>query len=200
MESLQDALQPILGEPAPNQLVTLQGVLLAWPRQDNAVGQVVERALEIASHFHSYLAELQTKLTARQYSELASLLDIGAVGLVALESILFSEEENFWQRLILGGLAEGMMVAASRQYVKTWEAETRLVHIEAAWYLGEALWRTSADMHPDLAAAERWQAVQALLAPAYDAEVAALDKALLLGRAFQLLLLTHLAPLLATDS
>jgi hypothetical protein len=88
------------------------------------------------------------------------------------------------------------MVAASRQYVKGWSAETGLVHSRAAWILTEALWRTSVQMQPDLPAAERWRAIQSLLAPAYADDVPAPDKALLLGRIFQILLLTHLFPLL----
>ena len=195
MQSLQDALQPILSAPAPNALVTLQGALLAWPDESHTA----ERALEVANHFYSYLAELQAKLTARQYSELASLLDIGAVGTVALENILTSDGEDFWQGLILGGLAEGLMVMASRQYVKAWAVETTLVHTEAAWYLTEALWHLSREMQPDLEAGKRWESVQSLLAPAYDRDVPAMDKALLLGRVFQLLLLARLAPLLAAS-
>jgi hypothetical protein len=192
MDSLQDALESILSKPTPGALVVLQGVLLTSDQQ----GEVTQHALEIASHFHAYLSELQSKISARQYSELASRLDIGAVGAVALENILAAGQNDFWQRLILGGVAEGLMVAASRQYVKGWEAETGLVDNQAAWYLREALWHTSSEMQPDLPPSERWQAIQSLLAPAYDGDVPAPDKALLLGRIFQILLLTHLARLL----
>ena len=195
MPSLQEALKPILSKPAPSALVTLQGILLAWPKQD----QGVEHALEVASRFHSYLAELQAKLTAKQYSELASMLDIGAVGLVVLENIITADEGDYWQGLIMGGFAEGLMVAASRQYVKAWQAETRLVYAEAAWYLTQALWHTSREMVPDLDAGQRWQAIQGLLAPAYEADVPPMDKALLLGRVFQFLLITRLAPLLSSS-
>lgn len=194
MESLLDALQSLLSKPTPDALVVLQGVLLTSKQQ----GEAVDQALEVAGHFHTYLSELHSKLTARQYSELASLLDIGAVGAVALENLLAAGEEDFLQRLILGGLAEGLMVAASRQYIKAWEVETGPVHTRAAWYLGEALWRTSAEMQPDLPPGQRWQAIQSLLAPAYASDVPAPEKAVLLGRVFQILLLTHLARLLPT--
>lgn len=192
MNSLHDALQPILSQPTPDALVVLQGALLTHEEQDKAV----DRALEIAGRFHAYLSELQSKITARDYSELASRLDIGAVGAVALENIISAEPGSFWQRLVLGGVAEGLMVAASRQYIKGWEAETGLVHSQAAWYLGEALWRTSAEMQPDVAADQRWQAIQSLLAPVHSPDVPAPEKAMLLGRIFQVLLLTHLSRLL----
>ena len=195
MTSLLEAVGPILSLPTPEALVALQGALLASGRQ----GQAADRALEVAGHFYAYLSELQSKISSRNYSEMASRLDIGAVGTVALENILSSEQESFWQRLMLGAVAEGLMVAASRQYVKGWEVETRLVHSHAAWYLGEALWTASAEMQPDLEAERRWQAIQALLAPAYDPEVPAPDKAVLLGRTFQMLLITYLARMLPEE-
>jgi hypothetical protein len=193
MKSLQDATRQMLTGPTPDALLALQGALLTFGQQ----GEAVERALGVAGHFYVYLSELQSKITARDYSELASRLDIGAVGAVALENILGAEQDSFWRQLLLGGLAEGLMVAASRQYVKAWEVETGLTHVRAAWYLAEALWRASEEMQPDLSGEQRWQAVQSLLAPAHDAKVPAPDKAVLLGRVFQMLLITHLSRLLA---
>jgi hypothetical protein len=192
MKSLRDAMGQVLTAPTPDALVLLQGALLASDRQ----GEPVVRALEIAGRFHSYLCELQSKITARQYSELASILDIGAVGVVALENLLAVGEGDWWQRLILGGTAEVLMIGASRQYIRAWEAETGPVHTGAAWYLTEALWRASAEMQPDRTAEERLQAVQALLAPAYDEQVSAPEKAILLGRVYQTLLVAYLAELL----
>jgi len=191
MKNLSDVLQPILAGPTPGALVALQGALLASEMD----GEAVETALEISGQFHTYLSELQSKITAKQYNELASRLDIGAVGVVALENILTTQKEEFWNRLLLGALGEVLMVAASRQYVKAWDAETSLVHTQAACYLSEALWHTSRQMQPDLPPEQRWQAIQELLAPAYAAETPAPAKAVLLGRVFQILLLTHLARL-----
>ena len=202
MKSLQEALQLILAQPTPAALVELQGALLA----SESRGADVEQALEIAGRFHAYLCELQSKITARDYSELASRLDIGAVGAVALENVIDSEGGEFWRGLLLGGLGETLMVAASRQYVRAWEVETALVHTCTVWYLTEVLWRTS-ELQSDpsgsgfsgqsLPSEQRWQAIQSLLAPAHDPAVPASDKALLLGRIFQILLLTYLARLLS---
>jgi len=192
MQSLYNALQSILSEPTPEALAILQGALLAQDQNDARA----ENALKVAERFHAFLSELKSKITAEQYSELASKLDISAVGAVALESLLASNQENVWQHLILGGLAEGLMVAASRQYIKGWQTETGLVYTQAIWYLTEALWHASRRMQPDLSAEQRWQAIQSLLAPAGDPAVPAPEKALLLGRVFQILLLTHLAQLL----
>jgi hypothetical protein len=51
-------------------------------------------------------------------------------------------------------------------------------------------------MQPNLPAGPRWQAIQALLAPARDPDVPAPDKGALLGCVFQMLLITYLARLL----
>ena len=199
MKDLSDILQPIMASPTPGALVALQGALLASELE----GEALESALEITGQFHTYLSELQSKITAKQYNEVASRLDIGAVGVVALENLVASQKEEFWKRLLLGGLGEILMVAASRQYIKAWDAETSLVHTQAAWYLSEALWRASRRMQPDLAPEKRWEAIQGLLAPAYSAGTPAPAKAVLLGRVFQILLLTHLArlwPAVETES
>jgi hypothetical protein len=169
----------------------LQGVLLA---SDDG-RETVRWALKLAGQFHGYLCELQSKVTAREYSEFASWLDIGAVGAVALESVLFGDEEKVWERLLVGGLGEAMMVGASRQYVKAWRAETGSLHVQAAWYLAEALWRTSVETRAELDPRARWQAVQSLLAPVYEEGRPGAEKAVLIVRVFQLLLLTYLARL-----
>jgi hypothetical protein len=195
MLDLQEAIQPILSSPTPEALIALHGTLLARGGEDDAI----EEALEITGHFYRYLSDLQSKLTSRSFSELASMLDIGAVGAVALENLVESEPEKLWKRLILGGVAEGLMVAASRQYVKGWAVETGLVHSHAAWYLTEALWRVSNETQPDLQPAQRWQAIQELLAPARDPDIPAPEKAVLLGRIFQILLIVHVTRLSTRD-
>jgi hypothetical protein len=192
MKSLQEAMQPILSEPTPRALLDLQGALLAHGEDS----PTRDRVLALAGVFYDYLSELESKLAARDYSELASHLDIGAVGAVALENLLYVGDEEFWKRLAVGGMAEGLMVAASRQYVKGWEVEAGLVYNQATWHLTEALWQLSTETQPDLAHAQRWDAIQTLLAPVHDPEVPAADKALLVGRIYQILLLTYLARLL----
>jgi hypothetical protein len=192
MKSLREAIQPILSMPTPAALLDLQGALLAC----GEASAVRDRALGIAGDFYDYLSELQSKLAARDYSELASRLDIGAVGAVALENLICVQGEDFWKRLALGGIAEGLMVAASRQYVKGWQIETSMVYSHATWYLSGALWQLSSEMQDGLPDARRWDAIQALLAPALDPDVSLADKALLLGRIYQIVLLSYLVRLL----
>ncbi|MEJ2209313.1 MAG: hypothetical protein P8129_09790 [Anaerolineae bacterium] len=192
MKSLQDAVRLILARPTPEALIELQGELLVLEDQ----GRAVEPALQVTGHFYTYLSELRSKVVAQEYSEMASRLDIGAVGTVAVENLVAGEGADLWKRLLLGAVGEGLMVAASRQYVEGWKVEAGLVHSQASWYLGQALWRASRQMQPDLAPEGRRQAIERLLAPARDPDTPAAVKTLLIGRIFQLLLLGHVSHLL----
>jgi hypothetical protein len=198
---LQTTMQQILSAPSPDALWELYGYLLAA----EAEGPLMETVLT----FHHYLCDLQSKATARQYSELASMLDIGAVGGVAVQNLVghFSEREadggrDLLQKLLLGTGSESLMIAASRQYIKAWQAELHSVHCQAAWFLAGALWRLSAAAEGATAGGpgERWARIQALFAPVRDPDVPNGDKALLLGRTFQLVLLNQLIALVRAGS
>lgn len=189
--SFQDLLGRLLTEPSPADLLALQTRLLvaeADPERAAAAG----RALAVAHEFHAYLSELEAKIGARQYSELASLLDIGAVGAVALENLI-EAGETLKQRLLLGGLSEALMIAASRQYVRAWGREMKPVHMRAVWFLRAELWRLSIAGRPDMGAEERAALVDGLLAPALDGDAADEVCLALLGRLFQILLIIDLA-------
>jgi hypothetical protein len=189
--SFQYLLGRLLTEPTPADLLALQTTLLAVEaspdRADAARG-----ALNLVREFHAYLCELEAKSSAREYSELASLLDIGAVGSVALEN-LTEAGEALMRRMLLGGLSEVLMVLASRQYVKAWSREMRPIHMGAIWFLRGELWRLSVVGRPDLSVEERVILVDGLLAPALDDDTADEVRVALLGRLFQVLLVIHLA-------
>lgn len=188
---LESILHQVLQEPTPEALWELQGALRV--RATSASGdeaQALSHALEAASEFYLYLSELQSKTTARQFSELASLLDMGAVGLVAVENLV-AEGGKLWEKMLLGGLGESLMVLASRQYIKAWAQETELVHRRAAWYLSGALWQLSVECQPTLGAEQRQALIQALLSPSLEADTPVPAKIALLGRLFQVLLLTR---------
>jgi hypothetical protein len=154
--------------------------------------EAARRALDVAHEFYTYLSELQAKYSAREYSELASLLDIGAVGVVALENLV-EAGEALLQGMLLGGLSEVLMVLASRQYVKAWSREITPVHMRAAWFLRAELWRLSAARQPGMSAEERAAVVDGLLGPALDGGAAEEVRMALFGRLFQMLLIIYLA-------
>lgn len=184
----------MLTQPTPDDLWALYGHLL------NIGTPAGAPVLEVVEAAHHYLCDLQSKANARQYSELASMLDIGAVGGVALENLIGGGREHLLNRFLLGTVSESLMVLASRQYVKGWSAELRSVHCQAAWFLAGQLFSLSQGLQPDLADDQRWQHINQLLAPARSDETPNEVRAVLLGRLFQLLLLAHLLPLLAPSS
>jgi hypothetical protein len=189
--SFQGLLGRLLTEPTPNDLLALQTRMLA-AEADPARTEAARRALEVAREFHAYLSELEAKASAREYSELASKLDIGAVGAVTLEN-LTEAGEALLERMLLGGLSETLMVLASRQYVKAWSREMRPIHMQAVWFLRGELWQLSVTGRPDMLTEERAALVDELLAPALDEDVADEVHVALLGRLFQVLLVIHLA-------
>ena len=191
----QDLLGRILLEPTPADLLALQTLLLvaeAEPERRDAA----RRALDVVGEFYTYLGEIEAKVSAREYSELASLLDIGAVGAVALEN-LTEAGEALQQRMLLGALGEFLMVLASRQYVKAWNREITPVHMRAVWFLRGDLWRLSIEGQPDMPVQERAELVDGLLAPALEDNTSDEARWVLLGRLFQVLLVIRLAQTLS---
>jgi hypothetical protein len=195
MKALDDTLYAALRNPQPSQLIALQEALLIERLMaPEAQRAAFDQALETTGEFYGYLVQLQSALTARQYSELASWLDISAVGAVAFEHF-FVNGGGTWVEFAAAALSETLMVVASRQYVKAWETETRLIHERTTWLLRHELWRFSLDQQPDLAPTARMEAIRRLLAPALDPAVPAVGKLLLLGRLFQVLLLVRVGQL-----
>lgn len=180
-------LAQIISKPDPAVLWQIRSVLLEadFPGDD--------RRLNILTQFFEFLNKLVASSTARQYSHFASILDLGAVGGVALQNLLEkSGSENFTQRLLAGGLSELLMVMAARQYVKAWEEEMKSAYDAAAWHLYEEFWHVSREMQPELSADQRRQLVDRLVKPLRDEETAGTVKAAIAVHYYQLLLIAHL--------
>jgi hypothetical protein len=143
--------------------------------------------------FHQYLSLLSASMTAHDYSRLATLLDIGAIGGLALGNVLetYHSPEELWKRLLVGGASESLMVLASRQYVKAFQSEIGAVYRSAAWRLYDDLWRLSMQLQPDLAAEIRREQIDALLEPVHDHSLDNTVKAVIIGLLYQMLLLIH---------
>jgi hypothetical protein len=173
--------------PTPDALRRLQASLLAAgvPARD-PVWTLLDR-------YYGFLTTLAARATSREFSHFASLLDMGAVGGVALQNVLLAGEAGHgWQRLLAGGLSEGLMVMAARQYVRAWEQEMSAVYTAAAWHLFRELWQVSSDLQPALPAGERKRLLDDLLAPLLDEEGAGAQRAVLATRLYQLLLLARI--------
>jgi hypothetical protein len=189
-------LRRVLAGPAVGNLLDLQAALLSAEKGAAQEQQRISSALAVLDDFYEYMVELQGKLEAHAFAELASKLDIGAVGGVVLENI-FDAGKHLMQRLLIGGLSETLMILASRQYVKAYNRDLDAMHRQAAWRLRRHLWRLSAANRPELADETRTALVDALLAPALDEDNPGELRAILLGRLFQVLLLCYVTAFLS---
>lgn len=190
--ALDTSLTQVLRSPSPESLWDLRADLLALsdPLPPEVRG-AADWSLEVVRHFHDYLTELLSKTTAHEFSQLASRLDMGSVGLLAVQDLV-TDRERMFKKLFLGGLSESLMVLAAQQYVKAWQKEASVVHDAATWWIYESLWRLSRDLRPELRPAERQKPIDALLAPARSPDTPPALRAGVLVHLFQILLLGSL--------
>lgn len=180
-------LRQVLTAPTPDALWQLRAELLE--RGDPADPAV----LATLGEFHAFLDRFTTATSSRDLNHLASKLDIGAVGGVVVEQLFeHPEPRNLAMRVLTGGLSEGLMVLASRQYVRAAEGELAALFRDTAWTLYQRLWDWAADANPELDAAERRRLVDRLVDPLRDRDVPPGVKAGLAGRLFQVLVLASL--------
>jgi hypothetical protein len=178
----------VLRSPSPGDLWSLRAGLLEAGLPPDA------RTWAVIDEFRRFLDQLATGTSSREYSHLASKLDIGAVGGVVLEQLLEVEDaEELALRLLTGLLSEGLMVLATRQHVKAWEGELAAVYADAAWFLYGELWRWAERSKPDLPATERRRLMDTLLGPVRASETPGFHKAVIVGLLFQVLLVSHVA-------
>lgn len=190
--ALETSLAHLLNRPSTEALWELRADILNLSDQLMPERRrQAERTLEIMSRFHHYLADLQSKMTAHEYSRLASQMDMGSIGLLALQDLV-TERERLLKKLFLGGLSEGLMVLATLQYSRAWQTEVTLVNEEARWWMFEGLWHVSRQLRPEVPAGERRTQIEALLAPLGAPDVAPPVKAAVLARLFQVLLVGSL--------
>jgi hypothetical protein len=152
------------------------------------------RVWNLLGEYHRFLDQIARATTSRDYSDLASKLDIGSISGVIVERLLEPKTaRELAVALLTGALSEGLMVLATRQHVKAWEEGLESVYRDAAWFLYGELWRWAEEQKPELPPSERRRLLDRLLRPVLARETPGFSKALLLGRLFQLLLLSHLA-------
>ncbi len=95
-------------------------------------------------------------------------------------------------RVLTGGISEGLMVLASRQYVRAQEGELAAIFRDTAWNLHQQLWQWTVEANPELEAAERRRLLDRLTTPLRDIDTPPSVKAVLSGRLYQVLVIAHL--------
>ncbi|MCB9420990.1 MAG: hypothetical protein H6667_14405 [Ardenticatenaceae bacterium] len=187
--NIQESLTAVLTQPSTDTLWQLRADLLqaGLPAESSA--------WRILDKFYAFINELSASMSAHEFSKLATMLDIGAVGGVAIQNLLESDLEpaELWRRIVAGGLSESLMVLASRQYVKGARAGMTGVCQATAWVLYGEFWQLSTQMQPELEPATRRQLIDNLLAVIHDDSVPEEVKIGLNGRLFQILLVQHLS-------
>jgi len=191
-------LQRILKKPSSGDLISLQTVLLSWEEQAAsplARGRAAA-ALALLGDFYAYLVGLESKLEAHAFAELASKMDMGAVGGVVVENML-SAGEKLLERILVGSFSEALMVLASRQYVKAFNRDLDAFYQQVAWQLRAHLWRFSAARRPGLTPPERAHLIDSLFASILDKEPQSDATPVVLGCLFQVLLIGCITAMLS---
>lgn len=177
------SLALVLTAPSAEAVWRLRGDLLASGLAAD------DRLLALLGAFHGYLDHLATGMSSRDYSQLASKLDISAISGVILERLAeVSDSPKLGLNLVAGAISEGLMALATRQHVKAWEGELAAVHRSAAWVLFDELWRWTEERNPEIEPPERRELIDRLLAPALDPQQPGLLRAALICRLFQILI------------
>ena len=180
---LDESLALILTAPSAEAVWRLRGDLLASGKPTDG------RVLQLLGAFHDYLDRLATGMSSRDYSQLASKLDISAISGVILERLAeVSDSPKLGLNLVAGAVSEGLMALATRQHVKAWEGELAAVHRSAAWVLFDELWLWTEGRNPEVEAPQRRELLDRLLAPALDSAQPGLLRAALICRLFQILI------------
>jgi hypothetical protein len=152
------------------------------------------RIWAILGEYQRFLEQVRTSTESRQYSELASKLDIASISGIVVERFLEPQGARELALSILSGiLSEGLMALATRQHVKAWETGLASVCAGSAWFLYEEMWHWARRKKPELTAGERRRLLDLLFAPICSENQAQISKFQLIGSLFQVLLISEVA-------
>ncbi len=98
-----------------SELSTIRAIL-STGKPDRELLEAVERTLTAVGRLHSFANEVKGFVISKDYSEKASLFDIGSIGILAVENVLTADHVSLF-RLLMSGLSEGLAFLASRQYI-----------------------------------------------------------------------------------
>jgi hypothetical protein len=152
------------------------------------------RVWTILGEYQRFLEQVRTSTESRQYSELASQLDIASISGIVVERFLEPQSARALALSVISGiLSEGLMAAATRQHVKAWKAGLASVCAGSAWFLYEEMWHWARRKKPELNAGERRRLLDLLFAPVCSANPGDAGTFQLIGSLFQLLLISEVA-------
>lgn len=137
-----------------SDLFAIDAFLRGNPRaSSDKVRRALDRALELAATTHDFASELKGFQSQKRHSEKASMFDLGAVGVLAVENVLTADKPSL-ARIVMSALSEGLMFLASRQYVGGSTEVLRGVYQRNAASMYRELWTLATDYRKGLTAKE----------------------------------------------
>ncbi len=192
---LADALSRTLSCPTTGNLWQLRAELLESGVPPGG------RVWVILGEYQRFLEQVRTSTESRNYSELASKLDIASISGIVVERFLEPQGARELALSIVSGiLSEGLMSLATRQHVKAWEAGLASVCAGSAWFLYEEMWHWARRKKPELDAGERRRLLDLLFAPVCSANPGDVSAFHFVGSLFQVLLISEVADEIARPS
>lgn len=158
----------------------------------------LDQALDLAATTHAFTSELRGFQSQKEHSEKASMFDLGAVGILAVENILTAEKPSL-ARVMMSALSEGLMFLASRQYVGGSDEVLRSVYHQYAASMYRELWILATDYRKTLninAVRELQQIIDAFFRKLEGEDVPAQARIAVLRQFYALLLTLRVSELL----
>ena len=151
-EALQAAL-PTMDDAAVARLRGELHMVLAIARHeklDGAIAAKVESALKSAGDLQTLASDVRALSASKRASETASVFDLAAVGILAVENVLTAERMSLF-RILMSGLSEALVYAGSRQYVAGTEQVLAGLYRAQRVSTEDDLWDLALDLRgPDL--------------------------------------------------
>jgi hypothetical protein len=124
-EGVEEKLIEVLNDMSPERVWDLSSELSALKasvglKRGKGSVQLVEaldESLDVAGDFHEFSVEMRSEIESRDFSQMASIFDLTAIGTLAAQDILPHLDEISLPKILLGALSEGLIFLGSRQYV-----------------------------------------------------------------------------------
>jgi len=152
-EVVEERLSSALKDTSPDGLWSLSSELnalnasagLRKDKKSVQTREAVEDALDVVRGFHEFSVEMRSEIESKDYSQMASIFDLTAIGALAAQDVLPGLDGLSLPKILLGALSEGLIFLGSRQYVagaqKIVNARLR-IHSHRVY---ERLWRLPMD-------------------------------------------------------
>ncbi|HLF06547.1 MAG TPA: hypothetical protein VI893_05145 [Thermoplasmata archaeon] len=200
---LQGCLE-LLQSPTSAKLLGIHGELrlaLARSRQQASDPQLLRGAVRLNERFQNFLVFLEAERTTKRHAEVASMMDLGSFGLLALQDISRKEERTI-PRLLLAGVTEGLAYLATREFVKAGQAGIDGLLSRNALALQEEFWSLleDGDHNPTPQETEKVrEALVGLSAALADAKIDPGRRAALATALYAMLLRTRIETVLGPE-